>query len=101
MINMNSAIRRPSNTALNVLLAAGSLTALLAGLMIVDERVRDQLTHIVTGQGPTGEVGIAIARIERLATVALHTIRDQGVAYAPLTIFGLAALVLVFFMTRT
>ena len=101
MINMNAAMRRPSNTALNVLLTTGGLGALLAGLALLDDRVREQLAHIVTGQGATGEVGTAVSHIEQVVMVFLHTLRDQSLAYAPLTIFGLAALALVLFMTRT
>jgi hypothetical protein len=100
-MNANAAMQRPSNRALNVLVATGGLGLLLAGLAIVDERVRLQFAQIVTGQGASGEVGSAVARIQDVAGVVLLALRDQSMAYAPLTIFGLAALVLVLFMTRT
>ena len=62
MINMSAsaAMQRPSNKVLNVLLSVGGLAALLAGLALVDDRVRLQLAHLVTGQGATGEVGGAV-----------------------------------------
>lgn len=104
MINMNSlnaVMRRPSNRVLNALLAVGGLAILMGGLAVVDERVRDQLAHVLTGQGATGEVGGAVSNIQQVATVFLVVLRDQSLAYAPLTIFGLAAIVLVLFMTRT
>jgi hypothetical protein len=103
MINMSAsaAIQRPSNKVLNVLLAVGGVGTLLGGLAIVDERVRFQFAHIVTGQGATGEVGNAVAQVQSMASVVLVVLRDQSLAYAPLTIFGLAAVVLVLFMTRT
>lgn len=103
MINMSAsaAMQRPSNKVLNVLLSVGGLAALLAGLALVDDRVRLQLAHLVTGQGATGEVGGAVEHVQGIVTVVLLALRDQSLAYAPLTIFGLAALVLVLFMTRT
>lgn len=103
MINMSAsaAMQRPSNKVLNILLAVGGVGGLLAGLAIVDERVRLQFAQIFTGQGTTGEVGNAVTHVQDVATVVLVAIRDQSLAYAPLTIFLLAALVLVMFMVRT
>ena len=103
MINMSAsaALQRPSNKVLNLLLAVGGVGGLLAGLAIVDERVRLQFAHIVTGQGASGELGSAVGQVQGMVTVVLLALRDQSLAYAPLTIFGLAALVLVLFMTRT
>lgn len=98
---MNAAVPRPSNVPLNVLVATGGLGLLLACLALVDERVREQLAQILTGVPPTGEVGSAFARVQEVATVVVVALRDQSLAYAPLTMFGLAALVLVLFMTRT
>jgi hypothetical protein len=101
MINMNAAMQRPSNVPLNVLIATGGLGVLFACLALVDERVRDQFAQIFTGGAPTGEVGSALAQVQQTIAVVMEALRDQSVAYAPLTVFGLAALVLVLFMTRT
>ena len=101
MINMNAAMERPSNKVLNFLLATGGLSVLFTGLAIVDPRVRDQIAQIVSGQGASGEVGSAVAQVQRVVEVAFVAMRDQSLAYAPLTIFGLAAIVLFLFMKRT
>jgi hypothetical protein len=41
------------------------------------------------------------ANAQNLVYIAIHAVRDQSIEHAPLTIFGLAALVLVLFMMRT
>ncbi len=101
MINMNAAMERPSNKLLNVLLATGGMGVLFTGLAVVDPRVRDQFAQIVSGRGPSGEVGTAVVHVQRFIEVAFVAMRDQSLAYAPLTIFGLAAIVLFLFMKRT
>ena len=101
MINMNATMRRPSNVPLNILMATGGLGVLLGCLALVDERVRDQFAHILTGTAPSGEVGAGVERVQQVTTVVIEALRDQSLAYAPLTLFGLAALVLVLFMTKT
>lgn len=101
MMIMTATMHRPSNRVLNVLLATGGLGVLLAGLAIADQRVRDQFAQILTGQGPSGELAGGVTNVQHVTTVFLQAFHDQAVAYAPLTIFGLAALVLVLFMTRT
>jgi hypothetical protein len=101
MIEMASVMQRRNNVPLNVLTATGGLVLLTTCLVAIDQRVRDQVAHILTGKGPTGDLGGAVSQIQQTVEIALQALRDQSLAYAPLTIFGLAALVLVLFMTRT
>ncbi len=101
MIKMGSVTQRRNNVPLNVLTATGGLAILTTCLVAIDQRVRDQVAHILSGKGTTGELAGAVSQVEQTAEVVLQALRDQSLAYAPLTIFGLAALVLVLFMTRT
>src|SRR5690349_12485054 len=101
MINMSATMRRPSNVPLNILVATGGMTALFGGIAAFDPRVREQLAQIVTGRGATGELGGALAHVQQVTYSSLQVLHDQGIAYAPLTVFGIAAVVLVLFMTRT
>lgn len=101
MIEMGAAMQRRNNIPLNVLTATGGLAVLTTCLVAIDQRVRDQIAHILTGQGATGELGSALSQVQQTTEVVLQALRDQSLAYAPLTIFGLAALLLVLFMTRT
>ena len=101
MQSLNATTHRKSSTAMNVLTAGSGLTVLVGCLVALDVRIRDQVNLLLTGQSPTGEVGIAVASARDAATLFVEALRDQSLAYAPLTIFGLAAIVLVLFMTRT
>ena len=98
---MNATMRRPSNVPLNILVATGSLALLCACIAALDERVREQASLILSGQGATGELGAVIAQARQATFSSLQVLHDQGLAYAPLTVFGIAALVLVLFMTKT
>jgi hypothetical protein len=81
--------------------AIGGICALVVGLAATDPRVREQLAGLASGRRPSGELVSAAARIEDLALVALHAVRDQSIEHAPLTIFVLAAALLLVFMLRT
>ena len=81
--------------------AVCGVAGLIAGLAIMDARVRDQLMAIAGGRAPTGEIVGATARLEALVMTAVQAARDQSIEHAPLTIFALAAALLLVFMLRT
>jgi hypothetical protein len=83
------------------LTAAAGLGILIAVLALVDDRVREQTERIVHGGAPSGEIVVASEQAQDIAYVFMRAVRDQSIEHAPLTVFGLAALVLVIFMTRT
>jgi hypothetical protein len=79
----------------------GGVSALIGGLAIIDERVREQLRAIVEGRPPSGEIVSAGARLKELGWVMADAVRDQSIEHAPMTVFVLAAAVLLFFMLKT
>jgi hypothetical protein len=81
--------------------AVAGLCALVASLAIMDERVRDEISRVVSGHAPSGEIVTLGAQAQDMATVLIQAARDHTMAHAPLVIFAVAALVLVLFMTRT
>jgi hypothetical protein len=81
--------------------AIGGLVALVGALALIDGRVRDQLSAIFRGGAPTAEVRAFGDQVETLGLIVAQAVRDQSIDHAPMVIFGLAALVLVLFMTRT
>ena len=95
---MTAVLRRPLSSALA---AAGGLCALLIGLVAIDDRVRDQVATVFARQGPTAEISSYASRLEEMAAIVGHAVRDQSIEHAPMVIFALAAMVLVLFMTRT
>ena len=91
-------LRRPLSSGLT---AAGGLCALLIGLAVIDDRVRDQIARVFARQGPTPEMASVGSRLEEMAAIVAHAMRDQSIEHAPMVIFAVAAMVLVLFMTRT
>lgn len=83
------------------LMAAAGFGAVLVGLAVIDERVREQLAALITGKGPTGELGTLNAHAQALAFSIVGSLRDQSTEHAALAIFALAAVVLLLFMLRT
>ena len=83
------------------LTAAAGVAAVLVGLAVIDGRVQDRLASLFAGRGPTGGLLSAGGRLQELGGAILVAVRDQSIEHAPLTIFALAAAVLVLFMLRT
>ena len=75
--------------------------AVIAGLAIIDERVRQQIVTLARGRGPSGEVIAAGSQIRDIAFAMLNAARDQSLAHAPLALFALVAFVLLLFMLRS
>ena len=81
--------------------AVAGAGALVLGLAIVDDRVREQLGRVLSGRPPTAEVVSLGDTFQDLVRVTWQAVQDQSVENAPLVIFSVAALVLVVWMTRT
>jgi len=81
--------------------SAAGIGAIVAGLVVIDPRVREQATALVSGRGPTGEFNSVGVRMQEFGLVAMQAVRDQSIEHAPLTLFALAALVLFVLMLRT
>lgn len=81
--------------------AVGSLTVVVLGMAAMDERVRAAVRQIADGRGLSPEALSIAHRMKDAVLVALDAMRDQSIDHAPLTIFALAATVLLLFMIRT
>lgn len=79
----------------------GSLTVIVAGMVLMNERVREQAHHLMQGRGRSPEVTASAHHLQRAAFVTLDTLRDLSIDHASLTIFALAAVVLLLVMLRT
>lgn len=90
--------RRP---VFNGLLTVGPPLLLLSFLVVIDDRVREQLTlRLAPAQGAQALI-TAGATARSLASVLIEAGRDQSLAHAPMLIFAMAAAVLTLFMVRT
>jgi len=79
----------------------GGVLAVVAGLVIMDERVRQQVTELANRQSVSGEVSSSLEYFWAVAMVVLGAIQDRSVEHAPLTIFSVAAVALVLLLVRT
>jgi hypothetical protein len=84
------------------LISIGALTLLLAVLVSVDDRVRQQVSLRFTGGGAAqAQLRGAETQVHNFAVVLLNAARYQSVEHAPMMTFVAAACVLFFFMIRT
>jgi hypothetical protein len=81
--------------------AAGSISAVVLGMAIMDDRVRGRLQQLFSHQGPSPDAWAYAHQVRDTVFVTLDAVRDQSIDHAPLTIFALAATVLLLFMLRT
>ncbi len=76
-----------------------SVLLLLALLVSVDPRVREQLSAVWT---PGAPIAASISsHVRNVTSIVMSAARDHSIDQAPLMIFALAATVLVLFMLRT
>jgi hypothetical protein len=84
----------------DALISAGAVALLLAALVSADDRVREYVVNAARGTVP-GNAADAGTRLGDLGSIVLTAARDQSLAYAPLTIFAVVAVILLVLMVRT
>jgi hypothetical protein len=82
------------------LLAASSLGAVGLGLLLIDDRVHDEVSRWIAQGRPSGRLVFAGAEARDFLMQLAEAARDQAMAYTPLTVFALAALLLFIVMMR-
>ena len=85
----------------DTLISIGALATLLATLVLVDDRVREQVSMRFSGRTPASELAGVSSKVGDVANVVMLAMRDRGLEHGPMLIFALAAIVLVLFMLRT
>ena len=78
----------------------GGAVSLVAGLLVLDPRLRQQANALANGE-PSNELVSMNAQVQDILFTTLAVLRDYSVDNAVLVIFALAAMVLVLFMLRT
>jgi hypothetical protein len=78
-----------------------SVGAVVVGLAVLDERVRDQIAALASGRRPSGELAGAGEYLQDLALAAFDGVRDQSLSHASLAVFAVGALVLLVLMIRS
>jgi hypothetical protein len=83
------------------LISAGALAFLLAILVVLDSRVREQVLLRLGGTQASADLAAAGSRARDLATVVFEVLKDQSHTHGTLMIFVVVATVLTLFMVRT
>jgi hypothetical protein len=78
-----------------------SVGAVVVGLAVLDERVRDQIAALASGRRPSGELAGAGRHLQDLALTAFDALGDQSVSHTSLAVFAVGALVLLVLMIRS
>ena len=79
MIIMSATRQRRSSTFLNIVTATSGVGILVACLLTIDARVREQVSQIITGAGTATEIGTAAFQVQNRAGAILDIIQDQNV----------------------
>jgi len=85
----------------DAVISVTAVLLLIVMLVSVDDRVRDRVSGLWAGSPHSSELADTGRQFSGLVTLMYDSVKDQSVAHAPLTIFTLAATVLVVFMLRT
>lgn len=79
---------------------AASLLALIGGFAVINDDVRGFLERLIHG-GATAEITSVTWQGQHAGWIVFQSLKDQSMEHGPLTIFAIAASVLVLFMLRT
>lgn len=82
-------------------MTGGSALALVFALVILDDRVREQIATVFDPHHPQAAIMTAGERMGEAVSIVALAAKHQSLEHAPLVIFALAATVLVIFMFRT
>jgi hypothetical protein len=83
----------------DALMSFAALLLLFTVLLAVDGRVRERVSGVWAPD--SSQLAGASQQVGSFVTVAYEVARDYSMEHAPMTIFALAATVLVVFMVRT
>ena len=84
----------------DALISLCAVLLLLMMLVTIDPRVREQMSGLWGGSGPSAVSSVS-TQVRQVSQVVLSAAADHSIDNAPLMIFALVATVLVLFMLRT
>lgn len=90
--------RRISRSIGETVLSVGALGALLTTIVLMNDRVREQMSLRFSGRTVTDELHSAGVHAHEIADVVMMAARDHGLEHGPVVLFAIAAVVLVVLM---
>ena len=83
----------------DAIISLAALLLLFTVLLAVDDRVRERISGAWAPN--SSELTGASQQVSSFVSLTYEVVKDQSIAHAPMTIFTVAAAVLVVFMVRT
>jgi hypothetical protein len=83
------------------MMTVGGALAVVLTLVLLDQRVRDQVGLLLDPHHPAATLSRLGERASAVVAIVVMAARHQSLEHAPLVIFAVAAAVLVLFMVRT
>jgi len=82
----------------DTLISIAALGTLITTIVLVDDRVRDQMTLRFGGSSASSELHGVSVHARNIASVVMMAARDHGLEHGPVVLFAVAAVVLVVLM---
>jgi hypothetical protein len=79
-------------------ISVGALGALLTTIVLMNDRVRDQMSLRFSGRTVSDELHSVSVHAKEIAGVVMMTAHDHGLQHGPVALFAVAAVVLVVLM---
>src|SRR5262245_35992829 len=95
---MGQGLRRMRRTFGETLISIGALGALITTMVLVDDRVREQMALRFGGTSVSAELHSATSHARNVGDIVMMAARDRGLEHGPVLLFGIAAVVLVVLM---
>ena len=95
---MAHGVRRIGRSLGETMLSVGALAALLATIVLMNDRVREQMSMRFSGRTVSDELHSASVQVKAIAGIVMMAARDRGLEHGPVVLFAVAAVVLVVLM---
>jgi len=95
---MAQGVKRIGRAFGETMISIGALGALLATIVLIDDRVREQVSMRFSGRTVSDELHSAGVYAREIGHVVMMAARDHGLEHGPVVLFAVAAVVLVVLM---
>jgi hypothetical protein len=80
------------------MISVGALGALLTTIVLMNDRVREQMSMRFSGRTVSDELHTVSVHARAIAGIVMMAARDHGLEHGPVVLFAIAAVVLVVLM---
>ena len=95
---MAQGVRRIGRSLGETMLSVGALGALLTTIVLMNDRVREQMSMRFSGRTVSDELHSVSVHAREIGGIVMMAARDHGLEHGPVVLFAIAAVVLVVLM---